>query len=99
MERATVLQQGGAIGLEHLPDNIRQQSMRLPRPPGPAGTGAPVRDVREQLDRVEYEAIVSALEDANGNQTHAAKAMGISRRSLIYKMEKYGLKPMPKGRR
>ena len=29
--------------------------------------------------------------------THAARLLGISRRALIYKMEKYGLKPPPAG--
>ncbi|MGZ3443937.1 MAG: helix-turn-helix domain-containing protein [Polyangia bacterium] len=27
-----------------------------------------------------------------GNQTRAAKRLGLSRRALIYKLEKYGLK-------
>ncbi|HEY8427745.1 MAG TPA: helix-turn-helix domain-containing protein [Sandaracinaceae bacterium] len=35
------------------------------------------------------------MADANHNQTHAARRLGISRRALIYKMEKYGLKPPP----
>jgi two-component system NtrC family response regulator len=32
-----------------------------------------------------------ALEQAKGNQTKAAKYLDISRRTLIYRMEKYGL--------
>ena len=38
---------------------------------------------------------VSALGACSGNQTKAAKRLGISRRALIYKMEKHGLKPPP----
>lgn len=52
--------------------------------------------LRERVDEVERETILKALADANQNQTHAAKRLGISRRALIYKMEKYGLKPPPK---
>ena len=42
-----------------------------------------------------------ALDDRRGardrtqNQTRAARRLGLSRRALIYKMEKYGLKPPP----
>ena len=42
---------------------------------------------------------IKALDDEKGNQTRAAKRLGISRRALIYKMEKYGLKRPPKGTR
>ncbi len=35
--------------------------------------------------------IARALEAAGGNRTHAARALGVSRRSLIYKLQRYGL--------
>lgn len=41
----------------------------------------------------------TALEAAGGNQTEAAKQLGISRRTLIYRMEKHGLKPHPESRK
>ncbi len=43
----------------------------------------------------ERDAILDALEACGGNQTRAAQRLGISRRALIYKMEKRGLKPLP----
>ena len=52
-------------------------------------------DVRGQLAEVERAAIVAALEAEDNNQTRAARRLGLSRRALIYKMEKYGLKPPP----
>ncbi|MCA9578813.1 MAG: helix-turn-helix domain-containing protein [Polyangiales bacterium] len=56
--------------------------------------------LREHVDGMERDAIIKTLADCNHNQTHAAKALGISRRALIYKMEKFGLKPPPRsGRR
>jgi two-component system response regulator AtoC len=52
-------------------------------------------DVRGHLAEVERAAIVAALEADGNNQTRAARRLGLSRRALIYKMEKYGLKAPP----
>ncbi len=95
IERAMVMQSGGIIDVEHLPERVRGG--------GGGGRGAlvPVGDalgMRDQLADVERAAIVSALESTGGNQTHAASRLGLSRRALIYKLEKYGLKAPP-GRR
>ena len=51
--------------------------------------------MREHLAEIERAAIVAALAAVNGNQTLAARRLGVSRRTIIYKMEKYGLKPLP----
>lgn len=82
MERAVRLATGGEIMAEHLPSDSL---------PVAAGEGR----LREHVDSIERDAIVKALAEANHNQTHAARRLGISRRALIYKMEKYGLKPPP----
>lgn len=82
MERAVRLANGGEIMAEHLPSDSL---------PVASGEGR----LREHVDSIERDAIVKALADANHNQTHAARRLGISRRALIYKMEKYGLKPPP----
>lgn len=82
MERAVRLAGGGEILAEHLPTD---------RLPATAGEGR----LREHVDSVERDAIVRALAETNHNQTHAARRLGLSRRALIYKMEKYGLKPPP----
>ncbi|MBM3215101.1 sigma-54-dependent Fis family transcriptional regulator [Candidatus Poribacteria bacterium] len=41
------------------------------------------------LEEVEHELITMALERVNGNQTRAAKLLGISRRKLQYRMERH----------
>jgi DNA-binding NtrC family response regulator len=82
MERAVRLSAGGEIVAEHLPGDAR-----------PVATGE--GRLREHVDSIERDAIFKALAEANHNQTHAARRLGISRRALIYKMEKYGLKPPP----
>lgn len=82
MERAGRLANGGEILAEHLPTDSL---------PVASGEGR----LREHVDSIERDAIVKALAEANHNQTHAARRLGVSRRALIYKMEKYGLKPPP----
>jgi two-component system NtrC family response regulator len=43
------------------------------------------------LEAIERELISRALEKFGGNQTQAARYLDISRRTLIYRMEKHGL--------
>ena len=57
-----------------------------------AAGGGQSAGLRERVGRFEREIIVTALERHDGNQTQSAKALGISRVSLIDKMKKYGLK-------
>ncbi|MBX3161530.1 MAG: sigma 54-interacting transcriptional regulator [Deltaproteobacteria bacterium] len=88
IERALVLC-GDAIHTTDLPDRLGDESQRV-RPI------TPTSDVRGQLAEVERSAIVAALDAESQNQTRAARRLGLSRRALIYKMEKYGLKAPPK---
>jgi len=43
------------------------------------------------LERVERDLIQRALERFDGNQSQAARYLDISRKTLIYRMEKHGL--------
>lgn len=45
-----------------------------------------------ELEEIEKGFVRQALERCGGNQTHAAKLLGISRHALIYRMEKFHLK-------
>jgi two-component system response regulator AtoC len=95
VERACVLQEAGVILPEHLPDRVRET--RRPTLPGVA-EAAPADGavgVREHIAGLEREAILAAMDACGGNQTHAASRLGMSRRALIYKLEKYGLKKKP----
>jgi two-component system, NtrC family, response regulator AtoC len=87
IERALVLCED-TITLADLPDRLRESGARG----GPVG---PVSDIHGRLEEMERTAIAAALEAHGDNQTRAARALGMSRRALIYKMEKYGLKPPP----
>ena len=56
----------------------------LPRHAAAIPEDAPLAEHERQL-------VVSALEKALGNQSQAARALGIGRDALRYKMRKYGL--------
>ncbi|MEO8705954.1 MAG: sigma 54-interacting transcriptional regulator [Kofleriaceae bacterium] len=92
IERAVVVQTSGSITADDLPDRVRDAGRRA----NPPVTGGSARDqLRDQLADIERVAIVEALEATNNNQTKTAQRLGISRRALIYKMERLGLKPPP----
>jgi two-component system response regulator AtoC len=87
IERALVLS-SDAISASDLPDRLHDATHQI-RPITRSS------DVRGHLAEVERAAIVAALEADSNNQTRAARRLGLSRRALIYKMEKYGLKAPP----
>jgi DNA-binding NtrC family response regulator len=82
MEAALVLAAPGDIGIQHLPPQFRS-------PPGEPPPPAPSV---EPLSLAERSAIVGALEACGGNQSRAARQLGISRRTLIYKMRKHDIR-------
>jgi DNA-binding NtrC family response regulator len=85
LERAALLSEDDVVDVGALPDRLRGAET-------PAAGGSVLRD---RVDALERESLVRALERCSGNQTRAAEALGMSRRALIYKMEKLGLKPKP----
>ena len=52
--------------------------------------------MRQRVAEVERDAVVSALDSTSGNQSHAARKLGISRFALIRLMVKHDLKPRPR---
>jgi len=56
-----------------------------PTPHAPAGR---LSDIVEAAER---EAIAAALGEVDGNRRTAAKRLGVSLRTLFYKMSRYGL--------
>jgi len=97
MERAVVLSMGEPIAVSHLMAPGRPVS----RPNVPVVVEAEVQEPTPSLDadlrRLERQRIVEALERNGGNQTRAAKELGISRKKLIGRLESYGI-PRPRKR-
>jgi len=52
-----------------------------------SSTAEPVFD----LEQVEHQTILAALKYFQGNVSHAAKALGLTRGALYRRLEKYGL--------
>jgi transcriptional regulator with GAF, ATPase, and Fis domain len=61
--------------------------------PSPAGTSSldSGRSLAKRLSEQERGEIVAAVEQAAGNIAHAARALGINRSTLYYRMRKHGL--------
>jgi transposase-like protein len=49
------------------------------------------RPLSERLHEQERGAIIAAIDQAQGNIAHAARALGINRSTLYYRMRKHGL--------
>ncbi len=81
-ERLTILcgAQRGPLGVENLPLNIRAGQRAAPA----AAAATPLN-----LEQTERDLILQALEQTRGNRTRAAKLLGISRYTLLYRIKKY----------
>jgi DNA-binding NtrC family response regulator len=97
MERVAALVPGGSVDrgdLEPLLVSAMARSSRVPPPP-PSSTGSLRDEVKSEVESIERARIEDALRRAAGNQTQAAKLLGISRRTLIDRIERFGL-PRPR---
>jgi DNA-binding NtrC family response regulator len=83
IERALLLGEGDAIVPADLPAAVRAgiTSVRSP-------LGIEIPDSGIDLEGLERALILKALEKAEGNQTRAARLLGLTRRTLQYRLEK-----------
>jgi len=86
IERAVIMARGEMItplefpvDLQNLDEDLKESRIDL----------TPGRSLKE----VEKEMILRTLEEAGGNRTHAARILGISRRTLQLKLKEYGINP------
>ena len=83
-ERAVIMTRGDLITPDEFPETLRALDTDLKKSSIDLSPG-------RSLKAVEKEMILRTLEDANGNRTHAAKILGISRRTLQLKLKEYGI--------
>jgi two-component system NtrC family response regulator len=88
LQRSLLLRkQPDRLGVEDLPDHIRGGG-------GPrGGFSFHIPDEGIRLEDVEREILLYSLRKHSWNQTRAAEFLGITRQTLLYRMQKYGLKP------
>ena len=89
VERIVVLARGNEVTIEDLPEFLAQER---------AGIDALEIDLPSQgisLEAIEKELIVKALHKCDWNQTRAARYLDVSRKTLIYRIEKHGIRKPP----
>jgi len=96
IEQAVLLARGPVIGPEQLP------LAAVSAPMGGTGVGGmmpglyDIPDEGIQLEQVERELVRRGLEKAGGNVTQAARLLGLTRDTLRYRIEKFGIAPTGK---
>ncbi len=96
VERAVVLARDGLIARAHLPMDRLSASIVFASPRG-APEARPAASLGEEIDSLEKQRILDALEDCGGNQSRAAEQLGISRKTLLRRLDRYGV-PRPRKR-
>jgi two-component system response regulator AtoC len=83
VERAAVLSATGSLDVGDFP-------LGDPRQPGAVPASAAAR-LKPQVEALERVVIEQALQRAGGNRRSAARALGVSLRTLFYKLQRHGL--------
>ncbi len=84
-ERMSILLAGKMIDIDNLPNEIKNPQR------AEQATYVSLPDSGLSLERVEVELIQQALDKTSGNQSRAARLLGLTRDTLIYRMKKYAI--------
>jgi DNA-binding NtrC family response regulator len=88
VERAAILAKGDVIEPEHL----LFQKPSEPAPPAAKSGEAPKGlTLSSRLDAIERQELITALEKYGGNKAEVARALGIHRTTLYYRLKKLGI--------
>lgn len=90
IERAILLCEGDEIQVEDLPIEIRQQG----EPSNSFNFKLPPEGI--SFEELEKSLIIQAMEQTNWNITRAARLLGLSFRTLQYRLEKFGIRKQTK---
>jgi two-component system, NtrC family, response regulator PilR len=86
LERAVIVAGDAPIGADAIPPPIATDAEKSAR-------GMEIPDGGLVLEELEKDLILKALEKAGGNKSRAAALLGLTRRTLYSRMERYGLSP------
>lgn len=94
LERASIMSHGGEIKVDHLPAELRHGRSGENVAPQPETQEPEDEDVEMDLSlrTAEREQIRRALDSAGGKRVAAARLLGLSRRTLYRKLDKYGIR-------
>jgi two-component system NtrC family response regulator len=86
LERAMIFHRGDVISLADLPETIR-----APKAKEAAALPVSLPEAGLSLEEVEKELILRALQKHDWNQSRAARYLGITRHTLLYRIEKHNI--------
>jgi DNA-binding NtrC family response regulator len=90
IERALILAKGVEITAGDL-EFTRRPSSPSASTSASSPSSSSDRPLQERLQEQERAAIITAIDQAHGNIAHAARALGINRSTLYYRLRKHGL--------
>ena len=104
IERAVLFCDGQRLGAQDLPSELRgggtpslPPAMDTDLSAAPIATEGGLKEhVKVAMSRLERELVGRALQQTNGNVTHAARLLKISRKGLQLKMKELGLREAPR---
>jgi len=88
IQNAVVLGEGDVILPEHLPLTIHKKAKPIFVSDSLSSNGV---SYQERMDSLERQILIEAIRRAGGNKAAAARRLGISLRTMRYKVKKYGL--------
>jgi two-component system response regulator AtoC len=90
LDRAVVLADRPQLGVAEIDQALRLEPLVEPRPApaSPAASAAPAAPAAADLERAR---VVALLDECGGNQTLTAERLGMSRRSLVYRLQAWGM--------
>ncbi|WP_298202204.1 sigma-54 dependent transcriptional regulator [Desulfosporosinus sp.] len=87
IERMVIISSGTVIGV----DGLSAFNTPSTKEKGPCPFVLPSEGV--SLEEIEKSFLQQAMEQTGGNQSQAAKRLGLSRHAFLYRLEKYGIDP------
>jgi DNA-binding NtrC family response regulator len=88
---AAMMAEHDEIDVADLPTSVLSEEANAAAQPSGNGTAVALLEGDAPLAEHERQLVLQALERAKGNQSKAARSLGIGRDALRYKMKKYGL--------
>ena len=87
VQRAVIMSRGEHVTTNDLPQVVRSLNTEFSIPETKFAL-----PLTNQVDKLEKDLIFDALRTSSGNQSKAAKKLGLSERSLRYRLKKWGVK-------